>query len=229
MSMELAVQKIPTLAELVDDTEESIKDNALTVILNTEPPEKWLSPHPMAKVKNDKGVNVPLMYIPINKIEYLLTKIYGKWWVEIKSATCVANSAVVIARLYVTNPITNKVEWNDGIGAAPIQTDAGAGAMDWNKAKSNGVQIAMPAAETYAVKDAAEKFGKIFGRDLGRVGSMDYANLLKETPITLEDVSDLYDMKVDSLPAQVAADAKRIIDNQEQASYKKIFNQMKSL
>lgn len=225
----LAVQKIPTLVELVEDTDESIKDNALTVILNTEPPQTWLKAHPMAKVKNDQGANVPLQYLPINKVEYLLTKIYGKWWVEIKSASCVANSAVVIARLYVINPITKREEWNDGIGAAPIQTDAGFGAMDWNAAKSNGVQIAMPAAETYAVKDAAEKFGKIFGRDLGRTNIMDYTSLLKEAPATLEDVKELYEMKREHLPINVTADALRIIENKEHASYAKIFNQMKNL
>jgi hypothetical protein len=69
----------------------------------------------------------------------------------------------------------------DGIGAAPIQTDKGAGATDWNAVKTDGVQKAAPAAETYAVKDAAEKFGKIFGRDVSRKGSMNYTDLLKKS------------------------------------------------
>jgi hypothetical protein len=43
------------------------------------------------------------------------------------------------------------------------------------------VQKAAPAAETYAVKDAAEKFGKIFGRDVSRKGSMNYTDLLKKS------------------------------------------------
>ena len=71
--------------------------------------------------------------------------------------------------------------WQDGIGAAPIQTDKGAGATDWNAVKTDGVQKAAPAAESYAVKDAAEKFGKIFGRDVSRKGSMNYTDLLKKS------------------------------------------------
>lgn len=52
--------------------------------------------------------------------------------------------------------------------------------MDWNYAKSSGVQIAAPAAETYAIKDAAEKFGKLFGKDLSRKDTLSYDSILKE-------------------------------------------------
>ena len=92
-----------------------------------------------------------------------------------------ANSVCVTVRLFVTNPITGETEWQDGIGAAPIQTDKGAGATDWNSVKTDGVQKAAPAAESYAIKDAAEKFGKIFGRDVSRKTTMDYNSLLKKS------------------------------------------------
>jgi hypothetical protein len=120
-------------------------------------------------------------YIPIEKIEYLLTRIFGNFNVEIRSTQIVANSVVVTVRLHVINPINGQAMWQDGIGAAPIQTDKGAGATDWNAVKTDGVQKAAPAAETYAVKDAAEKFGKIFGRDVSRKGSMNYTDLLKKS------------------------------------------------
>lgn len=164
--------KLPTFNELITDTEQSIKENALMVLLNQEPPKSWLISHPMIK-----GYN----YLPIEKVEYLLTRIYTKWSVEVKSVQIIANSVCVTVRLYVTNPLTGEIEWQDGIGAAPVQTDKGSGATDWNSVKTDGVQKAAPAAESYAIKDAAEKFGKIFGRDVSRKTTMDYTSLLKKS------------------------------------------------
>lgn len=164
--------KLPTLQELLVENEDSLKQNALTVLLNQDPPAKWLVQHPMIR---------DYRYIPIEKIEYLLTRIFGNWNVEIRGTQIVANSVVVTVRLHVNNPINGEPMWQDGIGAAPIQTDKGAGATDWNAVKTDGVQKAAPAAETYAIKDAAEKFGKIFGRDVSRKGSMNYTDLLKKS------------------------------------------------
>jgi hypothetical protein len=164
--------KLPTLQELLIENEDSLKQNALTVLLNQDPPAKWLVQHPMIR---------DYRYIPIEKIEYLLTRIFGNFNVEIRNTQIVANSVVVTVRLHVINPINGQAMWQDGIGAAPIQTDKGAGATDWNAVKTDGVQKAAPAAETYAVKDAAEKFGKIFGRDVSRKGSMNYTDLLKKS------------------------------------------------
>lgn len=164
------IQKMPTMAELVSDTEMSHKGNAFMVLVNQNPPENWVQKHPMIQ-----GYN----YLPIERVEYLLTRIFGKWWVEIKSAEIMANSAVVTVRLWVTNPITGKDEFQDGVGAMPIQTDKGQGAMDWNFAKSDGVQKAVPAAESFAIKDAAEKFGKLFGKDIARKNNISYNSLLK--------------------------------------------------
>ena len=164
--------KLPTFQELLVENEDSLKQNALTVLLNQDPPAKWLVQHPMIR---------DYRYIPIEKIEYLLTRIFGNWTVEIRSTQIVANSVVVTVRLHVNNPISGELMWQDGIGAAPIQTDKGAGATDWNAVKTDGVQKAAPAAESYAVKDAAEKFGKIFGRDVSRKTTMDYNSLLKKS------------------------------------------------
>jgi hypothetical protein len=164
--------KLPTLQDLLVENEDSLKQNALTVLLNQDPPAKWLVQHPMIR---------DYRYIPIEKIEYLLTRIFGNFNVEIRNTQIVANSVVVTVRLHVINPINGQAMWQDGIGAAPIQTDKGAGATDWNAVKTDGVQKAAPAAETYAVKDAAEKFGKIFGRDVSRKGSMNYTDLLKKS------------------------------------------------
>jgi hypothetical protein len=213
---------LPTLDELVSDSEKDIANNALMVLLNQAPPVSWLKDHPTAKVKDKEDKNVPLKYLPIGKIEYLLTKLYTRWWVEIREVKPIANSCVVTVRVNVINPITKEHEWQDGVGASPIQTDSGAGAMDWNAVKAHGVMISAPAAETYAIKDAAEKFGKIFGRDLGKKESVDYDHLLKLNKVTVEDLSLLYDMKKAALTKEEKEDAERVIKNKEVKSYSKI-------
>lgn len=162
--------KLPTLAQLVGENELRKQDNDFMVLLNQEPPKQWLKQHPITK-----GA-----YLPIERVEYLLSRIFVKWWVEVRSVQCIANSVVATVRLYVINPITQSEEWQDGIGAAPIQTDKGAGAMDWNKAKAQGVMMAAPSAETFAVKDAAEKFGKLFGKDLNRAEIINYDSLISD-------------------------------------------------
>lgn len=169
--------KLPTMQDLITDTEESLKQNALTVLLNQNPPAQWLVTHPMIR---------DYKYIPIERVEYLLTRIFGNWNVEIRGTQIVANSVVVTVRIHVINPVSGEAMWQDGIGAAPIQTDKGAGATDWNAVKTDGVQKAAPSAESYAIKDAAEKFGKIFGRDVSRKTTMDYNGLLKKSDFNTE-------------------------------------------
>lgn len=220
--------KIPTLSELVAESDERIKDNALMVIVNQEPPKQWLKEHPTAKTKKN-GVSIPVPYLPISRVEYLLTRIYTKWWVEIKSVQCIANSTCVVVRLYVVNPVTGETEWNDGVGAAPIQTDAGFAAMDWSKAKAHGVMISAPAAESYAFKDAAEKFGKLFGKDLVRDETIDYTSLLKrEEEITVEDLRALFEAKRHVLTADEIKNYERILKNNERASFKRMQKELKS-
>ncbi|MEN6388846.1 MAG: hypothetical protein ABFD04_00380 [Syntrophomonas sp.] len=160
---------MPTLQDLRSDIELKADQNALNVLLNAEPPKEWIKEHPMFK---------KVRYLPIERVEYLLTRIFLKWNVEIKSVQVVANSVVVTIRLYYQDIKGSEMLWQDGIGAAPIQTDKGAGAMDWNATKSEAVMKAAPAAESYAVKDAAEKIGKLFGKDLNRADKIMYESLL---------------------------------------------------
>ena len=177
---EIVKHKLPTVQDLVNGAE--LSPNDLTVILNAEPPARFVREHPAAKIENLQGQKVPVKFIPREHIEYMLTRIYGGWQLEIKSCELKANSMVTIVRLYVTNPITGAREWHDGVGAAPIQTDAGKGAVDFNFIKAAGVQMAAPASETYAFKDAAEKFGKIFGKDLNVKEQLDYSTFIRQSP-----------------------------------------------
>jgi len=166
--------KLPTIAEIYAASEDMPtlqKDSVIQVLLNNQPHNDWLKDHPTAKKEitvGDKKIKVPIKYIPIERIEWLLTNVFVRWRVEIKRSYLLANSVVVEVRLHYYDHVIEEWNWQDGIGAQPLQTDQGSGATDFNKIKSNAVQIAAPAAESYAVKDAAEKIGRLFGKDMNR-------------------------------------------------------------
>ena len=177
-----AVRQLPTYDELVSgDIDKKNSQTGINILLNQDPPKEWLKDHPMAK-----GIK----YIPIQRVAYMLTSIFKKWHVEIKQVQVIANSVVVIVRLFYQDVLSDEILWQDGIGASPIQTDKGAGAMDWNKTKNDAVMKAAPAAESYAVKDAAEKIGKLFGKDMNRADKIMY-----DTLPTIEKKDKLEDLE----------------------------------
>jgi hypothetical protein len=159
------MDKLPNIQDVYSgDIATKSKHNELNILLNQPPMAKWIKQHPIHNVG----------YIPIERIEYLLTKIFVNWHVEIKEIKLIANSVVVHIRLYYDDPVTNTEKWQDGAGAQPLQTDKGSGAIEFNNIKANAVQLAVPAAESYAIKDAAEKMGKLFGKDLNRDERINY-------------------------------------------------------
>jgi hypothetical protein len=159
--------KLPTIEELHHDTELAFKNDQLNLLLYQPPPDKWLKDHPTAKQKVN-GESVPVKYLPVEKVEFLLTKIFQRWSVEVVSYTQLFQSIAVHVRLKVENPLDGTFIIQDGLGAVAVQTEAGASAADLSKIKSDAVMKALPAAESYAIKDAAEKLGRIFGKDLNR-------------------------------------------------------------
>lgn len=93
--------------------------------------------------------------------------------------------------------------------------------MDWNFAKADGVQKALPAAKAYAIKDAAEEFGKIFGRDLNRKDTFnDYTSMLKPDANVL---AEMLEAKRNEMTPEEIENAERIINNNEVNSFSKLF------
>ncbi len=165
----MAERNLPAIKDIYSESVELAKHNDLNVLLNQPPKQEWVKEHPILK---------KIKYLPIGRIEYLLTSIFVKWRVEILREGILANSAYVAVRVHYLDPVTNQWDWIDGLGACAIQTDSGAGASDWQKVKADGVMKALPAAESYAVKDAVEKLGKLFGKDLNRADEIGYDNLI---------------------------------------------------
>ena len=87
---------------------------------------------------------------------------------------------VVTGTLTITNPVTGEKESQDGVGAAAIQMDKDAKQGDLTAIKANAIQIGAPAAESYALKNAAEKFGDIFGGNIYDVDQTAYAPVFNE-------------------------------------------------
>lgn len=168
------MNKLPALKDLYDgDLTLKQGQNELNLLLNQPPKAEWIKEHPFAK-----GVK----YIPIERVEFLMTRLFIKWRLEVKQIQVIANSCVVTVRLHYQNIEDNEWGWQDGIGAAPIQTEKDSGAMNWDKVRSDSVMKAAPAAESYAFKDAAEKIGKIFGKDMNRKDEIIYDSLIGAIP-----------------------------------------------
>lgn len=162
---------LPKIEVLYTDLEKASKHNELNRLLNCNPKPEWIKENKYAN--NSK-------YIPVGIVEYLLTSIFIKWRVEVKGIQVIANSVVAIVRLYVLDPVTGEWDWQDGVGASPIQTKQGAAATDFSQVNTSAVQMAAPAAETFAFKDAAEKLGKLFGKDINRKDDqqIDYTQMM---------------------------------------------------
>lgn len=160
-------RKLPSIAELYKDTELAIKHSQLATLLNHDPDPRWIKKHPVHKTD----------YIPIERIEWLLSNIFTKWRVEVLNVSQMLNSAVVTIRLHYLDPITSTWEWQDGLGAHNFQLDAKSKVTQFENLKPNAVKLAVPIAETEAIKDAADKLGKLFGKDLNRKTSTNYSGI----------------------------------------------------
>ena len=136
--------------------------------LNAAPNPNW--------IKTNQGVK----YIPIERIEHLLRTIYQRWEWQVMDYKVIANSICVHGRLRVQEPTT--LEWieMDGLGAVPIQVKSGSNPTAFDAIIPNAVQKNLPAAESFALKDAAEKLGKVFGGDLNRKDEIAFRSVYAE-------------------------------------------------
>lgn len=154
--------KLPTLNELFNDKVQLVgKYEALNTILNAEPPVKWIKEHP----------HIPgWKYLPIEKVEYLLSKIFKRSKIQVRKTGMLLNAVEVTVRVKYLDPISGEWLAQDGVGACELQTQSKSGAlkMDMSNINRGAVSMALPIAKSLAVKDATDHIGKIFGRDLNR-------------------------------------------------------------
>lgn len=150
---------VPKIEDLYSDVELAKSNDLLMSLLNQPPKEEWVKVHPYI---------AGYRYLPIDKIEYLLKKIFKKYRIEILREGSCFNGVYVIVRVWYLNPITNEFDYHDGIGAKELQVKKGMSAADLSAINSGALQMAFPIAKTVAIKDACDHFGTLFGSDLNR-------------------------------------------------------------
>lgn len=174
-------QNLPTLTELHQDPQQAFKNDQFKTLLNQPPHISWLKKHPMAK-KKVNGQTVAAEYLPIDKIEFLLDVIFQEWKVEVLSTSVMLNSIAVTVRLHYKNPVTGEWQYHDGVGAKSVQVDQGAHPSNLTAIKDAAVQMALPSAKSYAIKDAAEHLGALFGRNVNRENTLMFVGKYGEEP-----------------------------------------------
>ena len=170
--------KVPSIEELHADYESAFKNDQLNHLLNQNPPKNWIKTHPLLtyEVTDEVGnkSRKPVRYLPIDKIEYLLMRIFQQYKIEIIKTGVIFNALEVTVRVHYKNPITGDWMFQDGTGAVDVQTEAGQSAADLKNIKHGAVMKGLPSAKSFAVKDACEHLGRLFGKDLNRESSLEF-------------------------------------------------------
>ncbi|MFT5669140.1 MAG: hypothetical protein ACI9DK_003352 [Vicingaceae bacterium] len=215
MSEEIAVIKrqIPLISEIYagDSLETLFKHDQFNLLMNQQPEPKWILSN--AYAGNSK-------YIPIGIKETLIQRIFKEFKVEILREGTMFNAVYVTIRLHYLHPVTGEWSYHDGTGADQIQTKSGASAADLSSIGNNAVAMSLPKAVSFAISDAADHFGKLFGRDLNRKETMGFGvdkNLDKESDYN--DLLALFKLKQDFIHANDFDGVKNVIDTKKSTSY----------
>ena len=216
-------QNLPTIAELTGDVELAFKNDQFNLLLNQEPPAKWIKKHPYIKDYN---------YIPIDKVEFLLKKLFKLYKIEVLKTGMLLNAVEVTVRIHYLHPVTSEWMFHDGVGAEELQTqkDSGNLKLDMSNINRGAIKMALPIAKTSAVKDAADHLGKLFGSDLNRKDTVAFTadkSLNKDEMLT--ELKELYDLKKEFVTPEEQIHIERIIKEKETRSYKKAINNLAKL
>lgn len=153
-------QTLPTIAELYEDNlAVAFKNDRFNALLNLEPKKEWIKQNKYAGNSN---------YIPIGVVETLMQKIFKKYKVEVLREGAMFNAVYVTVRMHYWDGISNEWNYHDGVGAVQLQTKQGTSPADMQNINNNAVMMALPMAKSYAIKDACEHIGRLFGRDINR-------------------------------------------------------------
>jgi hypothetical protein len=211
---------LPTIQDLHEDNAlVSYKNDQLNLLLNQEPKKEWVKEHPF--VKGHK-------YIPIDKVEFMLRKIFKKYQIEITGQGTSFNGVWVTVRVHYYHPTEDAMMYHDGIGAVQLQTAKGTSPADLANINNGALSMAYPIAKTLAIKDACDHFGKLFGCDLNRKDTMAFK--VDVNPLELkEQLVELFDLKRDSMSFDELQHIERIINTNEVKSYKKTIDYLTNL
>ena len=167
-------KKLPALKDLMAlDVNEQNKATLFKLWLNQAPNPTWIKKLPVGGGKESD-------YLPIECVEHLLTTLMVSWAVEVKQVIYHFNVVNVTVRLHYVSPIDNKAYWQDGTAGFEMYQSEKTNAID------RSARSASQNAETFAIKDAAEKIGNIFGKNLNRKMQFDYSASLERNMANAE-------------------------------------------
>jgi len=221
--MTIENRNLPTVGELFSDNlEVAFKNEQLNLLLNQEPKKEWIKKHPFIK---------DYFYLPIDKVEFMLRKIFKRYRIEITGQGTAFNGVWVTVRVHYLHPTTNELDYHDGIGACQLQTKAGTSPADLININNGALSMAFPIAKTVAIKDACDHFGKIFGSDLNRKDTVPFSidNSLMTNEDILANIKELFELKRESMKPEDIEHVERIISTQETKSYSKVLKTLKAL
>jgi hypothetical protein len=204
---------LPTLQELHHAPDVAFKNDQLKQLLYQNPPDSWVKVNKYAN--NSK-------YISIGQVEFLLDRIFQKWRVEVLDYKQLFNSVSCHVRLHYVDPVSGEWTFHDGVGAADIQVKSGSSPAELANINKNAVGMALPISKSYAIKDACHHIGRVFGKDLNRSDTMNFAGAYSSQP-TIADIQELFDLKKDSLSKEDIEMAERILKANEVKSFGKLF------
>ena len=112
--------------------------------MNAQPPVTWVKKHPF--IQN-------YLYLPIDKVEYLLQKIFKTFKIEVIKTGMLMNAVEVTVRVHYQHPVTGEMLFHDGVGAQELQTkkDSGNLSIDMSNVNKGAVMMALPIAKTIAI------------------------------------------------------------------------------
>lgn len=153
-----------------------------TARLNEMPPQGEVKANPAAGNS---------WYLPVSFVQMKLDEIFlGLWSWEVKGVQVVANEIIVHGELRVFHPIAKTWITRAGTGATMIMQVKDAPVMDISSKIKNTLGKDFPHAEAEALKSAAKKLGKAFGRDLNRkdedIYESEYFEIAKPAIVTTE-------------------------------------------
>ena len=171
---------IPTIQDLYDKPELVLKQEQVNFMLAQAPPANWVKKHPYISNYN---------YLPIDKVEFLLKKLFKKTRIEILREGTSFNGVYVVVRVWYQDITTGEMDFHDGIGAAQLQTAKGTSPADLANINNGALSMAFPIAKTIAIKDACDHFGAIFGANLNRkdVIPTSFDSKLEQVVLTAEE------------------------------------------
>ena len=160
-------RNLPAPSELTQDKELAKNTDEWNLLVNQDPPQKWVKEHPY--ISGHK-------YLPIDKIELMLKRLFKRYRIEVKETKMLMNAVVCRVRVHYFHPVTSEWEWQDGVGADELQTQKDSGTLksDMSNVQRGAVPMSAPIAETIAIKDACHKIGRVFGSDLNRTDVKPY-------------------------------------------------------